>query len=154
MVVAEAKRRRLDRNLRSGPSKFVSENGTTGRGGSLHRADEDVEASVIECAKPTRIHESALAIHDKRVERSERRTIAHRVDRVVQQRSKLQERSDTDVALTGRTAPCRNDQDYGRTVRACDDSNLDRQVVWQGSSKLCATLEDSLSFRERIDEHT
>src|SRR4029077_9974076 len=117
MVAAKAEGGCLLRHARGCPPEFVGENGTARRNTRLHCLDEDVDGSAIERRKPARLDQSPLSVDDISVERGQRGPIAHGVQRVVEQRSKLEKWRNLRVTLTRPTAPCRYDQDHRCVVR-------------------------------------
>ena len=59
----------------------------------------------------------------------------------------------TDVVRRAGPGRRRHDEHHGCTVRAGNQSELDRQFLGHGSAEVDAALEDPFGFRERVDEH-
>src|ERR1700738_3944254 len=72
MVAPKAEGRRLRRYARGRAPELVGEDGATGRDGSRHGLDEDVDAAAVERGKPARLHERPLPVDEVRGEFGER----------------------------------------------------------------------------------
>src|SRR6516225_6439359 len=71
----------------------------------LHRSNENVDASAIESAKPTSVHNFALPIDEIWVEHRQRPSIARHVNGASEQCSKLEQWRQPRFTLRRRTAP-------------------------------------------------
>src|SRR5262245_12504149 len=152
MIATQAECGCFLRHARGGAFELMGKDRTAGRDRHLHRSDEDIDTSAIECRQPTSLHNFALPIDEIRVKHGQRPSIGCHVNGASKQCSKLEEWRQSRFTIRRPTAPGRYDHNHG-SLRADSDSNLNSQLIRREGRNIGAALQNTLGLRKRIYKH-